>query len=331
MTRQRAAILLGAVISVVFLMLAFRGLKPETLLDSLRNVSLPGMLLGAVVYAGAVTLISLRWQFLLTPIRFIPLGRLIQLVCIGYMGNNIYPLRAGEALRIFLLKRDEDVPVFRSTTVLLVERIFDGIVMLTFILIGITVNNVQNEAVLTVARVATPIFVIGLITFFGFALLPRQALALVERITQLLPSRLRAPINHIAAEALGGLAALQNIGQLLGAIVASYASWAVEALVYWIALNAFGFDQPYTVALLIVGTVNLAGLIPASPGQIGVYEYFVSAVLLAFGIEAGRALSYAIAVHITIWLPVTIIGFLFLVRRGLSYRSIGRVQQAEVR
>ena len=322
MNRQHIGILLGVIVSVIFLVLAFRGLRPEALFASLANVNALLVLLATVVYFCAVTLISWRWQFLLTPVRRIPLFRLIQLVCIGYMGNNIYPLRAGEALRIFLLKRDEGVPVFRSTTVTIVERIFDGIVMLTFILVGVTTTDIQSDVVQTVAQVTTPIFAFGLIVFFTFALFPKQALKFVERVTVILPMRLQTIVNHLAAEVLSGLAALQNIGQLLGAIFASYASWMVEALIYWLVMMAFGFDLPYTAALLVVGTVNLAGLIPASPGQIGVYEFFASSAMVGFGITQDRALSYAIVVHIVIWLPVTLVGFAFLVRRGLGWGAL---------
>ncbi len=73
---------------------------------------------------------------------------------------------------------------------------------------------------------------------------------------------------------------------------------------------------------MVVGTVNLAGLIPASPGQVGVFEFFASTVLVAAGIEETLAASYALTVHIVIWLPVTMVGFYFLIKRGLGWQAI---------
>lgn len=92
---------------------------------------------------------------------------------------------------------------------------------------------------------------------------------------------------------------------------------------------AFGLELGYPVALLVVGTVNLAGLIPASPGQVGVYEFFASAVLTAVGIAQNTALAYAIVVHIVIWLPVTLVGFFFLVQYGLGWRAISNASELE--
>lgn len=329
MNRQRLAIGFGILVSIVFLVLAFRGLRPEVFFDSLRDVHPLMVLGGALVYFGALALITWRWQFLLTPIKHITLPRLFQLVSIGYMGNNIYPLRAGEALRIVLLYRDEQVPVFRSTTITVVERIFDGIVMLTFILIGVRSNQLQNDLINGVISIALPLFVVGLIGFVGVALLPDVARRVRDVLLTPFPMVFKRLLVHISDEVLSALASLNSPTRLFQALFVSYASWMVEALVYWIVMAAFGFDLGYTAALLVVGTVNLAGLIPASPGQIGVYEYFASSVLMAFGIAQERALSYALVVHLTIWLPVTLAGFVFLVRRGMGWNDVARAQMVE--
>jgi glycosyltransferase 2 family protein len=54
-------------------------------------------------------------------------------VVIGYMGNNIYPFRAGEVLRAYVLRRREQVPMSGSLATVIVERVFDGLVMLMFV------------------------------------------------------------------------------------------------------------------------------------------------------------------------------------------------------
>jgi uncharacterized membrane protein YbhN (UPF0104 family) len=55
---------------------------------------------------------------------------------IGYMGNNVYPARAGEVLRAVILKRKEGVSVSASLATIIVERIFDGVVMLAFVFVN---------------------------------------------------------------------------------------------------------------------------------------------------------------------------------------------------
>ncbi|MGV2438006.1 MAG UNVERIFIED_CONTAM: flippase-like domain-containing protein [Anaerolineae bacterium] len=67
-----------------------------------------------LLYYGAMVLIAVRWTFVLRSIQPLTWTNLFPLVAIGYMGNNIYPFRAGEVLRIVLLRRNHAIPYIRS-------------------------------------------------------------------------------------------------------------------------------------------------------------------------------------------------------------------------
>ncbi len=85
----------------------------------------------------AVWVRAWRWHYLLRPLKPIPTATMFPIVAIGYMGNNIYPARAGEVLRAYVLKRKEGVPISASLATIIVERIFDGVVMLVFVFINL--------------------------------------------------------------------------------------------------------------------------------------------------------------------------------------------------
>lgn len=326
---KRVAIGIGLAISAFFLFLAFRGLRPEAFFDSLQQVNVAYLIGGALLYFLAVTVIALRWQFLLRAVQLIPLYPLTQIVAIGYMGNNVYPLRAGEVLRIYLLRRNFQVPIARATTTVVIERVFDGLVMLSFILFSLTLVEIQSTEIDTVRTIATPLFVTAMLVFFFLAAQPNLLRRLVNFVMQLMPEKIASVIGDISEDIIAGLEGLRSPLYLLGTVVSSFVTWGIEAVVYWIVMFAFGLDLGYPVALLVVGTVNLAGLIPASPGQVGVYEFFVGAVMIAMGIEATLATAYAVVVHIVIWLPVTLVGFFFLVRQGMGWSDITQARDLE--
>ncbi len=321
-TSRRFAVIIGVVISIFFLTIALRGLQPQAFLSSLSEINLVLIAVGAIIYFFAVTVIAWRWQFLLWAVKPVPLVPLTQIVTIGYMGNNVYPLRAGEALRLFLLKRNHGLAITSSATTVVIERVFDGIVMLSFILAGLSLVDITSEQIQLVLQIAVPIFVTAVLVFFTLAALPQTLRRVIVRTASLLPERLETLVMNLSETVLDGFGSLRSPVHLFGAIIASYSTWAIEAGVYWIVMQAFSLELGYPVALLVVGTVNLAGLIPASPGQVGVYEFFVSAVLAAIGVEQNLALAYAIVVHLVIWLPVTLVGFFFLVRYGLGWGAI---------
>lgn len=326
---------IGLIVSAIFLYIAFRELDPEAFFASLQETNGLLLLIGATVYAGAVMVISLRWQFLLRPVQLIALLPLMQIVSVGYMGNNVYPLRAGEALRVFLLRRNHNMPVARATTTVIVERVFDGLVMLAFIFIALLMIDIQEENIDKVATFAAPIFLFAIVVFFGLAAMPNLLRRLVRIFIAILPQKLAFTrklhdvAEHITEDIIKGLEALRSPINLAGAIICSFLSWGIEALVYWIVMEAFGLNLPYPAALLVVGTVNLAGLIPAAPGNLGVYEFFATTVLTALGVTRDTALAYALVVHIVIWLPVTLAGFFFLARMGLGWSAVTHAQELE--
>jgi uncharacterized protein (TIRG00374 family) len=326
---KRWIAVLGIVISGIFLWIAFRDLKPEDVWANIQQADLGWLLIGALVYFGGVTLISLRWRYLLRSIKSIPLPSLISLVAIGYMGNNVYPFRSGEVLRIMLLQRKHQVPLAKGTITVVVERVFDGLVMLTFILVSLVVLDVSSPEVRRVAMFAAPLFLIALAVFFVLAARPNLLRQLRTRVDRFLPEKVRKPLSGMVEDVLSGLEGLRSPADLAGAVICSFLSWGVEAFVYWLVSFAFQLNIGYPAMLLVVGVVNLAGLIPASPGQIGVFEFFVRTVLMAVGVAEAQATAYALVVHVVIWLPVTLVGFYFLARQGLHWDAITHARELE--
>lgn len=321
--------LIGLLISAIFLYFGFRNLKIEAVLTHIRDAEPLWLLIGAVVYFLGVTLISLRWRFLLRAIKQIPLKNLVPLVIVGYMGNNVYPFRSGEFLRVILLQRRERIPVARAMTTVIVERVFDGLVMLTFIAVSLLLGEIASPEIRRIVVVAAPLFVTALAIFFILAARPNLLRRLLQLFSHVLPGRLHEIVLHLGEEVIGGLEGLRSPADLAGAVVTSYASWMIEASVYLIVSYAFNLGVTYPVMLLAVGVVNLAGLIPASPGQLGVFEFFVSLVLVAAGVADAQAKAYALVVHVVIWLPVTLAGFFFLARQGLGFGAITHASDLE--
>lgn len=319
----------GLVVSAVFLWFAFRNLNPAAVWEHIRQINVLWLLLAGSVYCIIVILISTRSQFMFRSIKLIPIRQLAPLICIGYMGNNVYPFRGGDVLRIILLQHNHQIPIARGAMVVVLERVFDGIIMLSFIVVSLLFVQTNSPEVQQVAQVAAPIFLSAITVFFVLAARPNLLRRLVSLLSSILPGRLRQLAQSISEEIIGGLEGLRSPANLFGAIFFTYASWMVEASIYWIISIAFGLNLGYPVMLLTLGVVNLAGLIPASPGMVGVFEFFVGAVLMSVGVDKLHAQSFSVVIHLVIWLPVTIAGFIFLTRQGLSWSSITRARELE--
>jgi uncharacterized protein (TIRG00374 family) len=320
---------IGIMISLVFLWIAFQNLSPGEVWHNMRQANPYWLLIATVVFFVSVVVIAWRWQFLLRSVKRIPLRELNSLVLIGYAGNNIYPFRSGEILRILLVQRRHRIAIAHTTMTVVIERVFDGLVMLTFIIVPLLFLDIVSPELQRMAAVGAPLFVAALLVFFVLAARPGLLRALVRLISRPLPDRLSNRLRGIGEDIITGLAGLRTPADLAGTIICSYLTWAIGAVVYMQVGYALGHDFSYPLMLLVIGVVNLAGLIPASPGMLGVFEASVRLVLVAAGVPEIDAVTYALVVHAVIWLPATLAGLYLLLRQGLSVGAITRARQLE--
>lgn len=326
--RQRLLVIIGLLISAVFLILAFRDLQPLEVLKYVQSANLLLLLVGVVGYFAGIAMITLRWQFLLRASSKVPFQSLFQLVCIGYMGNNVYPLRGGEVLRVLLLGREHHISAVRATTVIVAERVLDGIVLLTFVVVALLTLNVASPELRSVAQFTAPVFLAGSAAFFILELNPNISRAILKWFADKMPEAIGKLVLRLGEDVIDGLSGLRTPVDLIGTVVTSYATWMLKALMFLIVAHAFSLGIDYSGALLVTGVVNLVGLIPASPGQFGVFETFTQIVLVSLGIQAEPATAYAFVMHIlVVWLPVTILGFIFLARKGLGLGTVAQASQ----
>ena len=86
----------GVLISILFVWLSLRGLRLEQFWGAVKKANYIWLVPGVAVYFVGVWVRAWRWHYLLGPIKKIPTETMFPITTIGYMGNNVYPARAGE-------------------------------------------------------------------------------------------------------------------------------------------------------------------------------------------------------------------------------------------
>lgn len=331
---KRWHIVLGFLVSAVFLYLAFRKIEFDQLWQYLRSAKWAWVLLGLVFYFMGVWVRAWRWQVLLNPLKRIPQRQLFPVVCIGYMGNNVYPARAGEVLRSILLKQSDDVPISGSLATIVVERLFDGITILALVLLNFRqLVQIAPDAE-WVRRIQTGSLLLGvvfglvLLVFLALLLLPKQTQAVSSwLINKLLPPKARPKVSGILDKFIDGLSVLRSPGQSVLVLAFSMLIWIFEGGLYWGVMKALGLDLSFMSLLLIEGVVNLVLLIPAAPGGLGTFDAAVKFMLSLFGIPAEQALGYALILRVGLWIPITALGAILFVKKGFSLSTnLGQMQ-----
>jgi glycosyltransferase 2 family protein len=325
----------GLVISLIFLYVALRGLHIEDLWGAVQDANYWWLIPGVAVYFLGVWARAWRWHYLLRPVKAISTRSMFPIVTIGYMGNNIFPARAGEVLRAVVLKRREGVSISSSLATIIVERIFDGVVMLSFIFLNLpelarlTEDSGLVGSIRIVALAGTGAFLGALIVFLLAAMFPRKTDQLVQVLAhRLVPARLRPRILDLAGLFLGGLASLRTPREALMVFVTSVVIWLLETGKYWFVMHAFPLQVSFFALMLMNGIVNLATTIPSAPGYVGTFDAPGIAVLVAYGVEHALAAGYTLVLHVALWLPITALGAYYLTREGIRWKeAVGAARQ----
>lgn len=320
---------LGVAISVILLWLALRGLSLDEVWEALRGATYWWLLPGVAIYFLGVWARAWRWHFLLRPLKRIPTKTMFPIVAIGYMGNNILPYRAGELLRAYVLRRRERVSISASLATIIVERAFDGIVMLMFVFLNLPklarltadsgfVGNIQ-----TLAIWGAGVFLAAVIVFLLMAAMPNQASRLIGWFTdRFVPNRFRRGVSEFTERFLEGLASLRSPVDVLMVLVTSVVIWLFETGKYWFVMQAFPFEVNFFALMLMNGIVNLATTIPSAPGYVGTFDAPGIAVLEAYGVAGATAAGYTFVLHAALWLPITLLGAYFFARESLSWEQV---------
>ena len=315
---------LGVVVSLVFLTLALRGLDLAGFWETVRHANYWWLIPGVAVYFGAVWARTWRWYYMLRHIKHVPLARLFPIVVIGYMGNNVYPARAGEVLRSYVLRRKEGVPVSVSLATVVLERLFDGLVMLLFVFASLPFAPLPPGYALLVT-IFSVIFFGALLVFLLLASRPeRMGRAYAWLVDRVVPADWRPRVHGLFDRFVEGLQSLRSPRELALIFLSSAVIWLTETTKYWFVMHAFPFQVSFSVLMLMTAVVNLATTLPSSPGYVGTFDAPGIAVLAAYNVPKAVATGYTLVLHVALWLPITVLGALFMLLEQVGWRDIGR-------
>lgn len=324
---------MGLAISAVFVWLALQGLELAEVWENIRGANYWWLIPGVGAYFIGVWVRTWRWDYMLRPLKRIPVSELFPVVVIGYMGNNVYPFRAGELLRSYVLRRRENVPMSASLATVIVERVFDGLVMLLFVFVALPFAPIPSDSLRTLVTLASLGFLGATVVFFVLAAAPERTVSLTRWFSNIfIPHRFRQPVLEFASRFLEGLESLRNFRNVLMIFFTSIIIWLLETVKYWFVMQAFPFHVSFFALLLMNGVVNLATTLPSAPGYVGTFDTPGIAVLVLYGVARDLAGAYTLVLHAALWLPITLLGAFYMIREGLGwsdFRRATRVAESE--
>jgi len=280
-----------------------------------------------VLFAVSLVFRGVRWSLLFQPQPRLSWARLMPSLLVGYAGNNLLPLRAGELLRAQHLSTRESVPRMHTFGTLMMERLFDGLVLATFVLWGILLVDV-SAAYLGVGLALAGATAAGFVVCIVLANRPD----LIERVTRLpipfVSARVREAVAGLGESFLNGFSVLRSPSRFGLVSLASMAAWGFELGMYWLLSQAFDLHASFITIAAAGAAANVALSLPSAQGGVGPFQYVATQALVRFALPADAAGAYALALHIFLVVPVSLVGLVVLWRTALRRKSEGAVEIA---
>lgn len=325
--------LIGIVVSVGLLAWAMRNVDFGEMIAEIRTAKPLPVMLGVVLATGSFVLRAIRWKLLLradtgTDVPFWPRWHA---VAMGFMANNVLPLRAGELVRAYAIATLGKVRLTGAITSLVVERVFDALTLVLLLSVGLLLSDLPASTVIAgipLARIATFAGVGALVAVIIGAVLIAKPEVMERIIRGVLPEgSLQARLISIGHGITDGLVGLRSPARLGGVIFWSLALWLVSAASFYVMFAAFDIEVSFGGAILLQSAMAFGIAVPSTPGFFGPFEAALVAVLSLFGVSDTTAFSYAVTYHLTTLLPVTLLGLVSLAVSPIAFRDI-RAQTA---
>ena len=326
--KRHLYLIFGILISLVLLWVLFRDIKFDELIGTLKGANYWWLIPNVAFIVLTMYQRAWRWHFMVAPIKKVPFSKLLAATCIGFMANNVLPLRLGEFVRAYsLASQDRGITKSASLATIFVERmVFDLVALL--LIFGVifwfspNLRGHVDDNIIVGVYTAILIALIGIILVLVLALKPDRVGEIFTKYLFFLPERAKEPIKNIIIKFSRGLEFVTDLKMVSAVSLHTILIWMLMGLSNLFVFAVFGFDIPVAAAFVVLVVVSISILIPSSPGFVGVYHYGAALSLVAYGVSKEDALSCALVLHATQYIVVTAMGFYFLKKEHLSLKKL---------
>jgi uncharacterized protein (TIRG00374 family) len=315
-------ILVGLAITVVTLWYALQGVSFGTLARDIARANLAILLIPSVpAYLATLYIRALRWRHLTLAMARLDRGPVFRATSVGFMVNNLFPLRLGEVVRAWYLGRETGVSSAAIFATVIVERLIDAAVVLSLAALvlgsrGAAATGLDLRAALPplAALVAVPVvFIVAL------RVAPDQTVALGTRLSApVLPQRWNRRLEQLLGQFAEGMGGLRGRHSIMWVTIHTATLWLVISIIpFYAALVALGIDlggpiHTLTASYNLLIWIGAAVALPSAPGFFGPYHAACWVALQPLGVPKEAAVALGTLSHAVFWLTVTATGLVVL-------------------
>jgi len=329
--RTRVFTVITILVSLACLVWALHGVSWTELWQEIRELDWRWVAVAALTDVLVYVVQGWRWSLILQPVAPAPVRTSTRSIFVGLFANEVLPLRAGELIRCFLQARWTEIPFSVTLASALIERIFDGVVLIAGLFFSIRflrhfpLTGGQHRAIALISdgSIALAVLLVVCGALLAVAMFWRE-----QTLDMILDARMFA-WAHVFIEDL------HRIGHsrfLYFSFFVSIFFFLIQVVPTYAIMQAYGFESAtWTQAAVLTVLLRLASVVPQAPGNVGLFQLISTLGLTLFGLPRGMAGRFTLILWGVITLPLLIVGFIALVASGAKMGDIQREARAEMR
>ncbi|HKP12682.1 MAG TPA: lysylphosphatidylglycerol synthase transmembrane domain-containing protein [Blastocatellia bacterium] len=300
--------------------------------------------LASALLVGTYFVRALRWRTLLEPMAKPPLRALFRATMIGFSALFLMGRAAEMIIRPASLSIKEDVRPSASYATVMIERVFDMVMVVFFFAINLVFfeyNEHDHDADAMrmfgwIKVTGALLLVVAIAGIYGLSVFRRKresALPYLRKKLSRLPRKVCSGLMSLFEHISEGLAVLHDARGLTITVSYTVLIWLMVATAHLLVVRAFGihYDQvPFTGAVFVMGLSMLGSVVPTPGGATGPFHIATAAALAFMGVPQDSAKSVAIILHPLIFAPATLFGIYYVAREGLSLGGLKQLGEKQV-
>lgn len=309
--KKKIFTIIGWAVSIVLIVSLLSKIDLSSMWQGFLTAHWSWLVFAAFINIVVIGLKAYRWKCLMTPSADIPLWTALKATVIGMAGNNVFPARGGDMMKIYLLDKWGGSGKSTLASIAGLDKVFDGLSIL--VLFGFL--SFHSKFPLWVQRGTTIISIV-----LAVALAICILLLVHHRRTESADAGELNMISRIARRFGSGMEALADAKIVVITFFNSILICLLQVGTIWCCQLAFGEHLYIFMPAIVFVAINLALTIPSAPSGVGPFEVAAVVAYTWMGLHKETAFNIALMYHAVQFFPITLAGLYFYLfkRKGAS-------------
>ena len=311
--RAWAILIVTNIFSLACMAWVLNGAGIQHIWGEVRHMRWNWVTLAVVSDACVYLLHGWRWKILLQPVMRIPYLQSIKAIYVGLFTNEVFPFRAGELVRCFLLAKSTRLPLSVSFASALIERIFDGVwLMICFFF---ALHMARMPGLLLKGGYILGILIVIAACVLGYAMYAKK---------QSWGSGFGLSWPRWFNTLIEDLHLIGHSRYLYFSFLISGAYLLSQILPIYALVRANRLAVPWTASFIMMVLLRLSSVVPQAPGNLGSFQVVAAHTLIVFGLGIAHAKRFSLILWAVVTIPLIVIGFVAVAMEGINLTHLRR-------